>query len=91
MFNKFCKGFYMCCKKSGDFINNNYEKITNFIIGFWLIMFAAIFFWIFFATVGLKITLIFLSVIAGIVIIDFIYEKGKKVANQENKGSEKNV
>ena len=91
MFNKFCKGFYMCCKKSGDkiddFLENNSERIRNFIIGFHLIQLAVVFFWIFFATVGLKFSLIFLSIIVGIVIIDLIYEKGKKIANEENKKS----
>lgn len=93
MFNKFCKSFYMCCKKSSDkvddFLENNCEKIRNFIIGFQLILLAAFFFWIFFCIVGLKVFLIFLSVIVGIVIITLIYEKGKKVVNEENKGSEK--
>lgn len=91
MFNKFCKGFYMCCKKSGDkiddFLENNSERIRNFIIGFQLILFAAVFFWVFFATVGLKVFLIFLSIITGIVIIALIYKKGEKLANKENKKS----
>lgn len=93
MFNKFCKGFYMCCKKSGDkiddFLENNSERIRNFCIGFYLILLAAVFLWIFFATVGLKFSLIFLSIIVGIVIICLIYEKGKKVANEENKENKK--
>lgn len=87
MFNKFCKGFYICCKKIDDFLENNSEKIRNFIIGFHLILLAAAFFWIFFATVSLKFSLIFLSIIVGIIIIDLIYEKGKKVANKENRKS----
>ena len=87
MFNKFCKGFYMCCKKIDDFLENNSERIRNFIIGFHLILLAAVFFWIFFATVSLKFSLIFLSIIVGIIIIDLIYEKGKKVANKENRKS----
>lgn len=91
MFNKFCKSFYMCCNKVDDFLENNYERIRNFIIGFHLILLATAFFWIFFATVSLKFSLIFLSIIVGIAIIDLIYEKGKKIANKENKGSEKNV
>lgn len=91
MFNKFCKSFYICCKKISDFTEDNYEKIRNFIIGFHLILLAAAFFWIFFAIVGLKFSLLFLSIIVAAIVIDLIYEKGKKAVNKENKGSEKNV